>query len=98
MSRCVRTTLSIEDGLLEEAKRQAFHRKVTIGEVVNEALRFGLLVSEKTPDADEVERPLGTFRGDGLQAGVDLYNSSSLRDHMEGFSRYPGLRWMSPLD
>lgn len=77
----MRTTLRIEDGLLEVAKRRARERRSTLGEVVNEALKVGLLgTGEKRPDT---ERPLKTFRGDGVQPGVDLRHSASLLEVME---------------
>jgi hypothetical protein len=78
----MRTTLSIEDGLLEEAKILARQRKTTVGEVVNEALRLGLLRSIGQASAPQ-ELPLMTFRGDGLQAGVDLHHSAELLEIME---------------
>jgi hypothetical protein len=78
----VRTTFNIEDGLLEEVKNLARQRKNTLGTVLNEALRLGLLRSSESPNAKS-SAPLKTFRGDGLQAGVDLHNSSELLDRME---------------
>lgn len=82
MLRHMRTTITIEDGLLEEAKRRARERKSTLGAVVNEALKIGLLgTGEKS--FQQPERPLKTFRGRGVQAGVDLRNSSALLDLME---------------
>jgi hypothetical protein len=78
----MRTTFNIEDGLLEEAKSLARQRKTTLGAVVSEALRVGLLRAyDRAPAASNV--PLKTFRGDGLQAGVDLHHSSELLDIME---------------
>jgi len=78
----VRTTVDIEDGLLEEARTLARQRKNTLGVVLNDALRLGLLrAGERSPA--ESNAPLKTFRGDGLQAGVDLRNSSELLDMME---------------
>ncbi len=78
----MRTTINIEDGLLEEAKILARQRKNPLGVVLNDALRLGLLrVGERT--AAKSNAPLKTFRGDGLQAGVDLRNSSELLDMME---------------
>lgn len=78
----MRTTFNIEEGLLEEAKNLARQRKTTLGTVVSEALRLGLLrTCEPTAAASNV--PLKTFHGDGLQAGVDLNHSSELLDVME---------------
>ncbi len=78
----MRTTLSIEDGLLEEAKHRARQRKTTVGAVVNEALRVGLLRSGEAATKGP-NPPLKTFCGNGLQAGVDLHHSSGLLELME---------------
>jgi hypothetical protein len=78
----MRTTFTIEDGLLKEARNLARQRKATLGAVVSEALRLELLrADERAPAASKV--PLKTFRGDGWQAGVDLHHSSELLDIME---------------
>lgn len=77
----MRTTLSIEDGLLEEAKIRARERKTTVGAVVNEALRLGLLRGNEKITA--VPAPLKTFCGNGVQAGVDLHHSAGLLEVME---------------
>jgi hypothetical protein len=78
----MRTTWNIEDGLLEEARNLARQRKNTLSAVLNETLRLGLLRTiEHSPAAGNL--PLKTFRGDGLQAGVDLHNSAELLDLME---------------
>lgn len=78
----MRTTLSIEDGLLEEAKIRARKEKTTLGAVVNEALRVGLLgMGQRSSTA--ASAPLKTFRGDGVLPGIDLRNSSELLDEME---------------
>jgi hypothetical protein len=74
--------MNIEDGLLEEARTQARLRKTTLGAVLSEALRLGLLRAGE-PGSAAANAPLKTFRGDGLQAGVDLHNSSELLDIME---------------
>lgn len=78
----MRTTLNIEDGLLETAKNLARQKKHTLGTVLNEALRLGLLRANEPPRAGS-NPPLKTFRGDGVQAGVDLRNSHELLDLME---------------
>jgi hypothetical protein len=74
--------MNIEDGLLEEARTQARQRKTTLGAVLSEALRLGLLRADE-PGSAAANAPLKTFRGDGLQAGVDLHNSAELLDIME---------------
>lgn len=78
----MRTTLSIHGTLLHKAKEVSVQRKVSVGELVEEGLRVTLAARPKTGRA--AVRPLKTFRGDGLQPGVDLTNSSSLLEAMEG--------------
>lgn len=78
----MRTTLTIEDGLLEEAKSRAMAEKKTLGEVVNEALRLGLFRTNRSVNRPS-DPPLKTFRGDGLHPGVCLRDSASLLEIME---------------
>lgn len=78
----MRTTFKIETGLLDEARIRARQRRTTLGEVLNEALRVGLLgANPKQPGQSSA--PLKTFRGKGLQTGVDLRDSAALREIME---------------
>lgn len=57
-------------------------RNMTVGEVVEEALRSAL--GAKSKKGRRPVRPLKTYRGDGLQPGVDLASSSAVLDSMEG--------------
>ena len=78
----MRTTFNIDDGLLEEARLQARQKKITLGEVVSSALRLGLFRAHGSSSA-AATAPLKTFRGDGMQAGIDLHNSAELLEIME---------------
>lgn len=78
----MRTTLTIEDGLLEEAKRRAREQETSLREVVNEALRAGLLRPKASTQTD-VEKPLITFRGGGVRPGIDLNDSVGLLEAMD---------------
>jgi hypothetical protein len=81
----VRTTLSISDGLLDLAKKASRERRITLGEMVEEALRLTLAV--RTKSCEQPERPqLITFDGTGLMPGVDLDSSASLLESMEARS------------
>jgi len=73
---CMRTTITIDDALLELARRQARARRTTLGRVVEDALRVALAkpVAEQEPPPFE----LVTFRGDGVHEGIDLDRSSAL--------------------
>ncbi|MFT4287835.1 type II toxin-antitoxin system VapB family antitoxin [Nocardioides sp.] len=63
----MRTTLTIDDELLEEAKGWAHARHLTLGELVEEALRLRILGDEE-PRAFV---PLPVFQGSGLLPGAD---------------------------
>ena len=79
----MRTTISIQDALLERAKEQALKEKCTVGDIVNDALRYRLIECADV-DALEEPRPLKTYGRDGLKAGVDLADNASLLEKMEG--------------
>ncbi|MBL9159814.1 MAG: hypothetical protein JNJ70_20195 [Verrucomicrobiales bacterium] len=79
----MRTTVSIEDSLLEQARELSRQRSCTLGEVFDEALRLSFAAARKG-SSPESSRPLKTFRGDGLRDGVDLDSSSSLQETMDG--------------
>lgn len=79
----MRTTVSIQDSLLEKAKTASIQRNCSLGEVIDDALRCALVESPKGVQR-EGSRPLKTFRGSGLQPGVDLTSSSGLLEVMEG--------------
>jgi hypothetical protein len=79
----MRTTISLQDSLLERAKEQALRRKCTLSDIVNDALRYRLAESQAQAD-ERVEVPLKTYGNAGLQVGVDLHDSAGLRDLMEG--------------
>jgi hypothetical protein len=78
----MRTTLSIDDQLLREAKQVALYRGCTLGEVVEQSLRLSLSTQLKRPGKDPF-LPIKTYGEGGVQAGVDLSNSVDLLDRME---------------
>jgi Arc/MetJ family transcription regulator len=71
----MRTTLTIDDELLELAKQRARARRTTLGKVVEDALRAALFEAGERRD-----RPfrLVTFEGDGPHEGIDLDRTSTL--------------------
>jgi len=79
----MRTTVSIQDALLRRAKEESLARNCSLSEVIEEALRLALEVRPKDGGVSRI-RPLKTFRGSGLQPGVDLSSSASLLEIMEG--------------
>ncbi len=78
----MRTTITIGDELLKQARQAALKRSCTLSTIVEEALRKALAASV----ASSSSRPtrLATFRGRGLRAGVDLDDSAGLLDTMDG--------------
>ena len=70
----MRTTVSIDDPLLENAKRQASERGVTLGVVIEDALRVYLANADR-----EADRPfrLHTVRG-RMRRNLDLDRTSAL--------------------
>jgi len=76
----MRTTIRLDDDLLRSAKRAALERGTTLTAVIEDALRRAL--APEMPAA-RVEVELPTFRGDGLQPGVDLDDTAGLLDVMD---------------
>ncbi len=78
----MRTTVSIEDSLLQKAKKIAHERRSSLREVIEDALRAAFARGQKTTRSGS-NRPLKTFKGTGIQPGIDLSSSSALLDAME---------------
>jgi hypothetical protein len=87
--RIMRTTLAIDDELLAAAKRRARARGVTLGAVVEAALRRDLLTTADAPDAPA----LPVFRGgSGPRAGLDLTSNRALRQALDAELEFDQLR------
>ena len=78
----MRTTIRIQDELLREAKKVAAESGRSLTAVIEEALR-GMLLRRRSPRKRKRIR-LVTVDGQGLQPGVDLDDTSSLLDLMDG--------------
>ena len=77
----MRTTIRIDDNLLQQAKREAARRGTTLTALVEDALRAALA---RRPGPSGRERVhLVTFKGRGVLPGVDLDDSAGLLDLME---------------
>lgn len=77
----MRTTVRLDDDLLNQAKRYAAEHGTTLTAMLDQALREILSRSEHRTRAEAVQLP--SFEGNGLQPGVDLDNSESLLDLMD---------------
>ncbi len=78
----MRTTISIEDSLLQKAKRISNERQCSLRTVIEDALRAAF-AKERKRTRSGVLRPLKTFKGTGVQPGIDLSSSATLLDAME---------------
>ena len=77
----MRTTIDIDDQLLLYAKHQAVEQGCTIKQIMEDALRD--FFSHQTLEHKAVS--LTTFSGQGLKPGINLDNSQSLNDIMDGY-------------
>lgn len=77
----MRTTIRLDDMLLADAKMLAHQRGQTLTAIIEEALHLILSQRDKVKSAPPVK--LITFKGDGLQPGVDLNDSAALLELME---------------
>ncbi len=77
----VRTTINIQGELLQHAKQMALQQHITLGGVIEDALRKYFSVNNRVTQAIPTHLP--TFKGKGLQPGVDLDNTADILDIME---------------
>lgn len=83
MSRHMRTTVRLDDRLLEQAKREAARRGETLTALIERALRLVLARPQGRHARRRVELPVCKARG-GTLPGVDLDDSAALLDILEG--------------
>lgn len=76
----MRTTVDFPDDLLAEAKQRAAREGRSLSEVVGDAVRSSFA---RTAAIDRGPVELPTFRGGGLQPGLDLDDSAALLELME---------------
>lgn len=78
----MRTTIRIDDNLLNDAKKIAVSSKTTLSALIETALKEMLFRRQQKGAKTRIQ--LVTFKGRGLKHGVDLDDSASLVDLMEG--------------
>jgi len=78
----MRTTVRLPPGLMVQVKKLARETGRSMTQVIEDALRVAVARQPRTAPP-RVDIP--TFRGDGLQPGVDLDNAVALNDLMEKF-------------
>lgn len=84
----MRTTVTIDDRLLQQAKLAAAQSGRTLSDLVDDGLR--LLLARRTPRSNEA-LTLPTFGGSGVLPGVDLEDKEGLASLLdEGEPRAAG--------
>jgi len=83
MSRHMRTTVRLEDALLEQAKHEAARRGKTLTALIEQGLRLALAEPRRKRARPRVKLPVCRLGG-GVLPGVDLDDGSALLDRMEG--------------
>jgi hypothetical protein len=77
----MRTTVRLDDRLLEQAKKEAARQGKTLTLFIDEALRQMLVQSDRPKRTKKVRLPVSRATGGTLQ-GVDLNDSAALLDVM----------------
>ena len=77
----MRTTIRLEDELLQMAKQHALNSNRTFTQLVNDAL-IALIERERAARSPRTIS-LPTFGGDGIQLGVDMNSSASILEAMD---------------
>ena len=78
----VRTTVRLDDALLERAKREAARRHVTLTALIEQGLRLAMARPAMQRPAGRISLPVCP-RGGGTLPAVDLDDSAALLDRME---------------
>ncbi len=81
----MRTTVRLDDSLLEQAKRTAAERGETLTSMIEKGLRLVLAKPARRPVRKKMRLPVCRARG-GTLPGVDLSDMNDLLDHMESRS------------
>jgi hypothetical protein len=83
MSRHMRTTVRLEEALINQAKREAERRGETLTALIEQGLRLVLAQSRARHQRERVKLPVSEAGG-GVLPGIDLNDSAALLDIMEG--------------
>jgi hypothetical protein len=80
----LRTTIRLEESLLERVKAEAARQNKTLTSLVEEGLYMVLKEAQKPVRRKKVVLPVSKCTG-GTWPGVDISNSAELLDIMEGY-------------
>jgi hypothetical protein len=79
----MRTTVRLDEGLLEQARREAARRGVTLTSLIEQGLRMALRRPRPSSRRERVQLPVSRATG-GVLPGIDLDDSADLLDRMDG--------------
>ena len=74
--------MRLDDALLDQARREAAHRRETLTALIEQGLRLVLAQSRSPRRGKRIALPV-CRAGGGTLPGIDLNDSSSLLDAME---------------
>lgn len=78
----MRTTVRLDEGLLERAKREARRRKITLTAFMEEGLQLALARRGRPALKVRMSLPVSSAQG-GTLPGIDLDDTAALLDTME---------------
>ena len=82
MSRHMRTTVRLDDALLDQAREEARRRGETLTSLMEKGLRLELARSKPLTQRRKVLLPVSKAGG-GVMPGVDLHDSAALWDILD---------------
>jgi hypothetical protein len=78
----LRTTVRLEESLLEQAKAEAARRNTTLTSLIEQGLYLVIKEGQKAVAGEKYKLPIST-RGGGTWPGIDISNSADLLDIMD---------------
>jgi hypothetical protein len=78
----MRTTVRLDDALLDRARREAARRGITLTALIEQGLKLALRRPLKAPENERIALPECRMGG-GTVAGVNLDDTASLLDRMD---------------
>jgi hypothetical protein len=83
MLNFMRTTVRLDDGLLEQARREAERRGTTLTALIKQGLRLAIVPPQPVDRDARIRLPVSRART-GLIPGIDLDDSAAIVDRMDG--------------
>lgn len=79
----MRTTVRLDEALLERARQEAARRGITLTALIEQGLRLALRRPMKRSESPPASLPV-CHAGGGVLPGVDLDDGAALLDRLEG--------------